>query len=278
VKSALTFVAVVVVSAGVLAGGGAAQADEVWYQGYERASSDEVCTAQPGETPWQDSWGPDASWHPSWEMWANGGRGGWTCGRAITWARDPGAAGVAASRSYSLGDIGPGGGIVFYKDLAQPAGKQYMEAAPNTWSGGSADPGIAWCNTSTDITGAVGTLIGTGAANTTAMLGGCASGAGVSAHAYDGGGLNDWFLPSMDELNALCSYSRVAPSPNPGEPCQTHSQDPTFAAGAYGFDFSYWSSSQAGANYAYYRVFLDGSPAANNPNSTLKHVRPVRAF
>jgi hypothetical protein len=257
VKSVLTVVTVVVFSAGMLAGGGAAQADQVWYQGYERSSSEVVCTAQPGETPWQASWGPDASWHPSWEMWANGGRGGWTCWRSITWARDTAAAGAFPSRSYSLGDIGPGGGIVFYKDLTQPAGMQYMEAAPNTWSGGSADPRIAWCNnTSTDITGAVGTLIGTGAANTAAMLGGCTSGAGVSARNYDGGGLNDWFLPSLDELDQLYLQRDVVG----------------------GFVTSYyWSSSQQFASFAWVCLFSSGV-TTNATKDYEAYVRPVRAF
>ena len=64
----------------------AAAADSIQVQSYQRSSQTQACASQPGETPWQASWGPDASWHPSWEQWANGGSGGWTCTRSMTWA------------------------------------------------------------------------------------------------------------------------------------------------------------------------------------------------
>ena len=259
VTSVLRVVAVVVVSAGVLAGGGSAQADEVWYQSYQRSGSEEVCAAQPGETPWQASWGPDASWHPSWEMWANGGRGGWTCGRAITWARDP-----VASTSYSIGDIGPGGGTVFYDAGAVQSWGRYLEAAPSTWSGGADDPIMAWCSDTTNSV-STATAIGTGAANTTSMLTSatpfvaCTSGAGFSARNYGGGGLNDWFLPSLAELNAL-DVSRVG--------------------GLTTFGF-YWSSSQADATTARSQDVGRGGGGAQQGTGFKTFfylVRPVRAF
>jgi hypothetical protein len=264
VKSALTFVAVVVVSAGVLAGGGAAQADQVWYQGYERTSSSEVCTAQPGETPWQASWGPDASWHPSWEMWANGGRGGWTCWRSITWARDPVAPTAStascgsASGTYSIGDTGPGCGIVFYDAGSVQSWGRYLEAAPNTWYSGVADPTLAWLGgTYASVT--TSTDIGTGAANTTAMItqNSTAGMAGTASRAYDGGGLHDWFLPSQLELNQLYLRRSVVG----------------------GLNADYYRSSSQGpeASQAWVQSFINASQS-----SALKSyeygVRPVRAF
>jgi hypothetical protein len=63
-----------------------ASADSVQVQSYQRASQSEACAAQTGETPWETAWGTDASWHPTWEQWANGGTGGWTCTRSIIWA------------------------------------------------------------------------------------------------------------------------------------------------------------------------------------------------
>ncbi len=73
---------------GALIGASAASADQVQVQSYQRATQGQACSAQPGETPWQASWGSDSSWTPSWEQWANGGKGGWTCTRSITWAHD----------------------------------------------------------------------------------------------------------------------------------------------------------------------------------------------
>lgn len=77
----------------------------------------------------------------------------------------------------AIGDTGPGGGIVFYDaGSLQPWGR-YLEAAPAGWSGSQTDPQVMWCQTSTEISGAAGTAIGTGATNTAAMLAACSSGA-----------------------------------------------------------------------------------------------------
>ena len=104
-----------VMVAGMLFGANIATADSVWVQSYERSSQTEACAAQPGETPWQASWGTDPSWSPSWEMWANNGNGGWVCTRSITWARTPIAAssGGGGAVTYAVGDVGPGDGLVF---------------------------------------------------------------------------------------------------------------------------------------------------------------------
>jgi hypothetical protein len=259
VTSVLAVVSVVVVSAGVLAGGGAAQADEVWYQGYGRASSTEACPAQPGETPWQDSWGPDASWHPSWEMWANGGRGGWTCWRSITWARDPVAptASPTPTPTCVIGATGPGGGTIFYNDTA--GGKCY-EAAPASWNGGT-DPALVWCNPQdTTIAGTFGTEIGTGKTNTDNMVAGGACGSGAANSVRDYGTATapagSWSLPSQDELNQLYLQR----------------------SGVGGFaEAFYWSSSQVDAVDAWNQDFVNGIQY-KVPKPFTYRVRPVRAF
>lgn len=269
-RTFLATLSVLVVVAGMLFGARVAVADSVWYQSYQRVSQSEACAAQVGETPWQASWGTDSSWYPSWEQWANGGKGGWTCGRSITWAKD---SSCAAGGPCVVGDVGPGGGLVFLI-----SGGLTYEMAPKTW-GANESTGIAWCsNTTSDITGAVGTAVGTGSANTTAMQSpACASGAGVEARAYRGGGLTDWFLPSMDELNAMCNYSRTwTGAPSTGA-C-TGAQNGPFAAGTYGFaSGNYWSSSQLDATNAWYRSFVDGDLNGVVKGSALR-VRPVRAF
>ncbi|MFY9231578.1 MAG: DUF1566 domain-containing protein [Candidatus Nanopelagicales bacterium] len=252
-----------VMVAGMLFGANVASGDEVWNQSYQRGSQSEECVAQPGETPWQTSWGTDSSWKPSWEQWANGGEGGWTCTRSITWARTPASSGSSAP-SYALGDIGPGGGLVFLI-----SGGLTYEMAPKTWAGGAGgapDPKIAWCNvTGTDIDGAAGTAIGTGSANTTAMQAACTTGAAVSARAYTGGGQTDWFLPSKDELNAMNGYK--------GSIVDTTT---------YGFeetDPDYWTSSQSADDGAWSQTFSgSNSDQTGVAKTALLRVRPVRAF
>jgi hypothetical protein len=259
-----------VVSASVL-GANAASADSVQVQSYQRASQEQACSAQPGETPWQANWGSDSSWKPSWEQWANGGKGGWTCTRSITWARD-----AVTARTYGLGDIGPGGGLVFLI-----SGGLTYEMAPNTWSAGGLEENslIRWCSDgSSNISGAAGTTVGTGSANTTAMQSpACASGAAVTARAYLGGGYSDWFLPYKDELNSMCNYSRNPTTP-PSGTC-TGGQNGTFASSAYGFPSTeYWTSSQRN-NLTAWNQDLDSGPQSGlYGKGTEFTVRPIRAF
>jgi len=257
-----------------------AAANKVWYQSVGRASATAACEKSTS-TDLAVGW---TNWEPSWGQWVNSGRGGFVCNRHITWAFDSTpascATGAGAANTCAVGATGPGGGIVFYVNESNATGARYLEAAPNTWSGGGTDPGIAWCsNTTTLIAGTFGTAIGTGKANTDLMVavGACASGAAVTVRTYRGGGLSDWFLPSRDELNAMCNYSRNPTTPPTGT-C-TGTQDGTFAAGAFGFDdaVTYWSSSQNNAGSAWGQYFVDGGQSSGNKTNP-NRVRPVRAF
>ena len=250
------FVSVVAMAASMLVGTNIASADQVQVQSYQRANQTEACVAQPGETPWQASWGSDSSWYPSWEQWANKGMGGWVCTRSITWARS-----TPSARSYSVGDIGPGGGLVFLI-----SGGLTYEMAPKSW-GVNETTGIGWCSDTTSaITGANGLAVGTGSANTTAMQSpACTTGAGVAARAYRGGGFSDWFLPSQDELNAMYTYSLVG----------------GFNSATYGFSSgAYWSSSQYIAltpPTAWAQIFGTGFQGHGDKSIPFS-VRPIRAF
>ena len=279
----LASLSVLVVVAGTLFGANIASADSIQVQGYQRASQTEACVAQVGETPWQASWGPDATWKPGWEQWANKGAGGWVCTRSITWAKTPvpasSSSGGGGSVSYRVGDIGPGGGLVFYIDGS--SGLRY-EMAPKTWGVNETTP-IAWCS-DTGHSVATNTAVGTGGANTSAMLTNaspfvaCTSTAANAVRAYAGGGLTDWFLPSKDELNAMCNYSRSPSSPAlPSVGC-SGAQNGTFAGGAYGFvsDY-YWSSSQSNAYYSWGQSLGDGGQVVGPKYYSLRF-RPVRAF
>jgi hypothetical protein len=91
----------------------------------------------------------------------------------------------------------------------------------------------------------------------------CTASAANAVRAYPGGGYNDWFLPSKDELNAMWLYSQVG----------------GFNTATYGFDIvdGYWSSSQDTPGYALDQNLGNGGQGAAGKNFALL-VRPVRAF
>lgn len=256
VRGVLVGLASVLAISTTVLGATESSADLIKYESYQRASQSEVCAPQAGETPWLPTWGSDPSWKPSWEQWANGGAGGWTCTRSITWARDG-----APADPYPVGSVGPGGGLVFLIDNGV-----HYEMAPKAWSGPNSldTPYSAWCDIDySNIAGAEGIAIGTGSANTTAMQSpACASGAGVSARAYRGGGYSDWFLPSLYEMFAMQKYSVSIVDWD-----------------TYGFSSaSYWSSSQFNSGLAWRQFFSDGGATAFPKNYSSGRVRPIRAF
>ena len=94
-------------------------------------------------------------------------------------------------------------------------------------------------------------------------VGACASGAANEATAYSGGGYDDWFLPSKDELNAMYTYMLV----------MTSGMLPT-----YGFENgNYWSSSQFDSTDARTQNFDNGEESPGLKVFEVR-VRPIRAF
>ncbi len=191
----------------------------------------------------------------------------------------PCAAGGGSANTCVVGATGPGGGTVFYVNEANPTGSRYLEAAPSGWNTPTStyDPEAAWGCPGTGISGATATGIGTGDANTTAIVAGCIPGVGIAARLaddYAGGSQTDWFLPSRDELNQLCKYARNQSTAvaNQTAVCgSSGSLQPEFAA------LRYWSSSQFDASSARTQSFLLGSQATL-PKNLHRIVRPVRAF
>jgi hypothetical protein len=160
---------------------------------------------------------------------------------------------VAVGDSY-------GGGIVAYLlvigDTGYDANVQHgLIAATADQNGGAA---IAWSNITNTLVGTTGTAIGTGQANTTAIVGqgGCTSGAAWLCNDLTEGGYSDWFLPSKDELYKLY-LNRVA-------------------IGGFSVD-SYWSSSENIEWIAWVQYFSSGSQLLGD-KSFNRRVRAVRAF
>ena len=155
--------------------------------------------------------------------------------------------------SFTLGQ-NYGGGLIFYLD---PSGQSGLISADQP----DQSTGAQWGCEGNDIPGCHGTAIGTGQANTTAIVNGC-SDAGIAAklcndlvrNYYD-----DWFLPSLYELNQMYLNLKVN---NLGG----------FANGYY------WSSSEGDALDAWIKDFTHGYQFGNIAKTTPLHVRAARAF
>ena len=184
--------------------------------------------------------------------------------------------------TYSLGDTGPGGGIIFYVAdgkggrplnftvegdgvLLESYIARYLEAAPEdlhnlTWADSSLlIPGLSQSESDeTDW------AIGRGRLNTAIII---AHGinhvppysttAASECVVYGGGGINDWFLPSKDEVYAFYQSRDRYGIPDLGD---------------------FLTSSQLDLELAWAQSFYDGSQYNYYKHYLSILVRPVRAF
>jgi hypothetical protein len=162
----------------------------------------------------------------------------------------------------AVGDIGPGGGVIFYLQTGTALGTwKNLEVAPSAWNGEN-EPVLPWCPALLSSLGTA-TAAGTGLANTQKIVSQCSdanadfSVAAKVASNYRGGGKSDWFLPSKDELKLLFENR-----------------------GAVGKIFSpaqYWSSSQD-TSVLSWSLDLSSGVFTADVNGIDRYVRPIRAF
>ncbi len=150
------------------------------------------------------------------------------------------------------------GGIVGYilqaGDPGYIAGQTHgLIAAPSDQS-----TNIHWYNGSYTTTGATGTALGTGMANTNAIVTNQGAGNYAAELCKDLvlNGYSDWYLPSKDELNQLYINS--------------------VAIGGFNVGY-YWSSTEIGNSTAWMQSFDGGLQYSSYKNFT-NYVRAVRAF
>jgi len=149
--------------------------------------------------------------------------------------------------SCRVGDVGPGGGRIFYDAGSLQWWGRYLEARRVDVLG------VPWSLRPQEAVfegdSAVvlrrridAKAIGMGAVNTSRIV--AQSGRGRYAASivdrFAAGGKSDWFLPSKDELNALYNYRAV----------RGMSSLP---------DGPYWTSTEASRNIAWYQLFQDGT-------------------
>ena len=163
---------------------------------------------------------------------------------------------VAVGDSY-------GGGIVAYILVNGDTG--YDPSVQHGLIAATADQSTGIQYGSNVVTGATGIAIGTGQANTTAIvtIQGAGSYAAQLCNDLTEGGYDDWFLPSKDELDKLYT-NRVAI----GDFVDDLTED------------EYWSSSESNVDskwYAWCQHFDAGLQATYSKPDMLR-VRAVRAF
>jgi hypothetical protein len=187
-----------------------------------------------------------------------------------------------------IGDVGPGGGKIFYVantpfacGPARSATCTYLEAAaPALWNSGSGDPFRTWAqtnpirydtgtvNNAISPETATATAIGWGYRNTRAIIlqgnTDVTTSAAALADSYavtvDGVVVDDWYLPSKDELSQM--YGQAT------------------AVGGIGSMSTHWSSSEdpSDANKAWSVNNYFGISASAGGKNNSRGVRPIRAF
>jgi hypothetical protein len=184
--------------------------------------------------------------------------------------------------TYVVGDIGPGGGFIFYVDkkgfkcgpkytnTGSPTGGlcRYLEVAPSGWKSGKSgdrDPIMTWstkANYYKDVPDLanfkfppksypkllVNSGIGNGYKNSLAIVkqGNDLTSAAGAARAYRGSSLGDWYLPTLGELNNLLKWARGLPWKSAGTVVVGGKiNSPTYGAQSAGLMYGYWSSNES---------------------------------
>lgn len=180
--------------------------------------------------------------------------------------------------AYNVGDTGPGGGIIFYYSAAgfacgptRSSTCKYLEAAPSGWNGGGTDPRAKWANAYGVVNNgsspetATATGIGWGYRNTRAIIRAGNTDTGTAAalsdsHTVTVGGVivDDWYLPSKDELNEM--YIERA------------------KIGGFVTADYYWASTDLETNNAVRQYFNGGDNSSGAGKLGGLLVRPIRAF
>jgi hypothetical protein len=185
---------------------------------------------------------------------------------SVTYNYSASAATCANGGLCSVGDIGPSGGYVFYVSPTAinvasgiSTGGIYLEAAP-VGAQGTAEYGC----TGTQTPG-TSYAVGSGAANTLAIINSCAT-AGIAARVTSNltyAGFSDWFMPSLDEMTAI--YNNL------------YNKTPSLG-GFTGLNYGSSSEGTNGFGYQAYWWFGAGAVSGQTNKNYVASYRPIRAF
>ena len=211
--------------------------------------------------------------------------------------------GPHSATAYNVGDFGPGGGRIFYKNLAgfncgenftatgSPTGEKckYLEVAPATWitpsdattvlMGNRTDAEVVGVRKDSSAVFSVNDL-GLGYKNSIVFFNDSRAIANTgikNVRNYNGGSLNDWYLPNSTELNLLVYWSKGL-TPDVNAICTSSA---AIINGDFNTSYYYYSSSQNSGPTTFYgwvQTFSSGGVVGNQWTDTGMRVRPIRAF
>jgi hypothetical protein len=169
--------------------------------------------------------------------------------------------GGAATKPVMIGDDYQGGKLAYILQQGDPGYDANVQHGLIAAISDQSTPAASWLNNGVNtITGATATAIGTGLANTNAIIlsqGNTGTYAAKICRDYQGGGYTDWFLPSYDELVQL-NINRVA-------------------IGGFA-NAVYWSSTETNNFTALWLGFFPSYQYNYNEKYHAYYVRAVRAF
>jgi hypothetical protein len=172
-----------------------------------------------------------------------------------------------------VGDIGPGGGIVFIDTSTASSDGRIYEVAPQNWSGSDDLSTVStYCSNNSSSIGASQSGIGWGETNTTLARNSCLGGAVARVNSFNQSnstGYSDWFIPSRNEAIELAKIPATAGLLNIGS---------NWTVGNSG----YWSSTESNTttmwSIGHVGPVFNGNTAVLKSESAKNMVRPVRAF
>jgi hypothetical protein len=172
-----------------------------------------------------------------------------------------------------VGDIGPGGGIVFIDTSTASSDGRIYEVAPQNWSGSDDLSTVGtYCSNNNLNLGATQVGIGWGETNTSLARAACLGGAVARVNNFNlsnNTGYSDWFIPSKNEGVELAKIPASAGLLNIGN---------NWTTGKLGYWTSSESSTTAMWSIGHTGAIFNGTSTSAKSEAAQIMVRPVRAF